>query len=442
MNKTTIATWGVSLAAAFYAGYSTNSGNSGDANANNVNQQQTSRPGENSEGSSLILSAKSGTTKRAPRAAVVKPPVKVVIADLKSLLGDSGMMNMDMSAFAESYNLIKDLSEEELLEALGMFTDGTKNPADLMPIMLILGKYAEYNPQNAMAYYKENAKTPQDKMMLLSSVVGSWAKTDPEGAYDWYMNDKKENPSANSGMMGGQTFGVLQIFQGLAKNDMSSAIEKLKKLDGVGFESQMAIAGITGSLKTKDDFVNFFEEAKDFDNDKAKSKALAAWAMRNPEEAIDWTQGLDDEKTKKTYNRQIFNGWMNSNPQEAANWYMETADDKSKDKYVSQIVQNWSWRNPEQAMTWVEEQEGIKKEESIESIIRSSTYQNPQFAIDNLDKIKNKKKQKNITRNIYSQMRQTNKTKAEEFINNSPYKEDVLKNFKEEDLGDFDFTPF
>ncbi|MCM8538601.1 MAG: hypothetical protein NE334_21850 [Lentisphaeraceae bacterium] len=439
MNKTTIATWAVSLAAAYYAGYSTSSNNSIETNTTNLQLEQSKQV---SQSSSLKLEATSKNTKRAPRAAVVKPPVKVVIADLKSLLGESGMMNMDMAAFAESYNLIKDLSEDELLEALGMFSDGTKNPADIMPIMLILGKYAEYNPQNAMAYYKENAKTPQEKMMLLSTVVSSWAKADPEGAYDWYMNDKKDNPSANSGIMGGQTLGVMQIFQGLAKNDMSSAIEKLKKLDAVGFEGQMAIAGITGSLKTKDDFVNFFEEAKDFDNDKAKSKALAAWAIRNPQEAIEWTEGLEDDKTKQTYNSQIFKGWMNTNPQEAANWYMETADEKNKDRYVSQIVQTWSWRNPQQAMTWIEEQEGIKKEESIESIIRSSTYQNPQFAINNLDKIKNKKKQKNITRKIYSQMRMTNKTKAKEFINNSPYKEDILKNFKEEDLGDFDFTPF
>ena len=103
----------------------------------------------------------------------VRLPVSVVMADLKALLGNSGMMAMDMASYAESYNVVKDLTEEELIEALDLLqADARKSGLLLMPLMFLLGKYAaEYDPNNAIAFYEHNITSPQGKMMALSDFI-------------------------------------------------------------------------------------------------------------------------------------------------------------------------------------------------------------------------------------------------------------------------------
>jgi hypothetical protein len=129
---------------------------------------------------------------------------------------------------------------------------------------------------------------------------------------------------------------------------------------------------------------------------------------------------------------------MMSNPQEAANWHMDNADDKTKQKAANEIIQNWSYRDPKAAMTWLDNQEGLDKDKSVKKIISSSIYSNPNFAIDNLEKLSSDKDKKQLSQQIYAQLKRNSPKKAADFLEDSPFKEELAKNNKTEDLGDFE----
>lgn len=426
MNKSIIGAWAVSVGVAFYAGFST-----GQPEIQVTDNKISKNPAENTKINSPAVTPTSVTdTKSANRLRVstakdARPPVSVVMADLKALLGSGNMMSMDMAAFAESYNLIKDLSEGELVEALDLLSGDINDPANMMPLMLILGKYAEFDPKNAMAYYESSITSPQTKMMALSSIMSSWAKTDPEGAYEWFQSQESENDGG--GIMGGRSMGMVQIVQGLAKKDLRSAIEKLNKLETVGFEAQMAATGIASALKDKEEFIEFFKQTEDLDNKNIKNSVLQNWVMRNPQEAVDWVETIEDEKEKSKYNQQVLSGWMNSSPKAAAEWYLNSAEDKNK--AAEKVVQKWSWRNPKAAMEWVESQEGIDNQKSMQKILESSIYQNPDFAINNMDKLEEDKSRQRLSERIYSHLKNQSKTKAEEFLESSPFKDEIVKKY-------------
>ena len=423
--KLVIGAWAASLGFAFYTGYS--------VGQPTVNITENNIAANNIESSSdtqkLGSSSKSSTKKEKQQSRLrISPvkkhrePVNIVMADLKALLGN-GMTGMDMAAFAESYNLVKDLSEEELTEALSLLQGDLKSPGNMMPLMLILGKYAEFDPLNAVAFYENNITSPQTKMMALGGILSSWSKTDPEAAYDWYLEKNKN--SKNSSVMGNAAFGMTYIFKGLANNDMGSAIEKLKSLNPIGYEAQMAASGIANSLREKEDFIDFFEKTKEIDNQKIKGSILQNWVDRNPQEVVAWLETQEEDEHSQKNNQQVLRSWMSNNPQEAAEWYLGKAEDKQK--AADTVVQQWTWRNPEAAMDWVKDKEGIDPQKSLQKILESSVYQNPEFAIKNINKLESTGSQQKLSVRIYAYLKNQSKSKAAEFLAASPFKDQINK---------------
>ena len=424
MNKSLIAAWAISLGAAFYVGMNLRP-DTATVNQPN-NQERASKSKGETENTSVSVTDSEGEARRLNANPVRKKvPVNVVMADLKALLGDTGMMSMDMAALAESYYLVKDLDEEDLLEALSQLQGNLNNPGNMLPLMLILGRYAELNPQNAMAFYENNITSPQAKMVALSGILSSWAKTDPEGAYEWFQN--KGDKDNSGGMMGGNSFSLVYIFQGLAKKDLNGAIEKLKSVGDESFKLQMAVSGVASSLRTKEDFVEFMEKVPEFKNKNAGRTVMQNWVMRNPDEAVAWVDGLEDKKRQKELAQNVLNGWMMTEPQKAADWYINKAEGDDKQKAIEQIVRTWGMNSPESSINWLEKQEGVDKQKSIKAIYTSALYSNPVYVADNLNKLTAENDRKDISVQLYQQLKNVNKEKAQEFFDKSPFKEDLKK---------------
>ena len=424
MNKSLIAAWAISLGAAFYLGMNLRP-DSDSVNKSN-SQEKTLKENGHQNSSTVAADDSSGEARRLNANPVRKKvPVNIVMADLKALLGDTGMMSMDMAALAESYYLVKDLDEEDLLEALSQLQGNLNNPGNLLPLMLILGRYAELNPQNAMAFYENNITSPQAKMVALSGILSSWAKTDPEGAYEWFQN--KGDKDNSGGMMGGNSFSLVYIFQGLAKKDLNGAIEKLKSVGDESFKLQMAVSGVASSLRTKEDFIEFMEKVPEFKNKNAGRTVIQNWVMRNPEEAVAWVDGLEDKKRQKELSKNVFNGWMMTEPQKAAEWYMGKAEGDDRQMVANNIASSWGMSNPEASIAWLEKQEGVDTQKSLKAIYSSAIYNNPVYVADNLEKLSAEKDRKEISLQLYQQLKNVNKDKAQEFFDKSPYKEELKK---------------
>jgi hypothetical protein len=422
MNKIIIATAALSAGLSFYLGYSfRNISINEDHSSINSASRDSDKKRQNT---STSISDEKATSRRINISSTKnRQPVNIVLADLKALLGDTGMMSMDISALAESYNLVKHLSEAELVEALNQLQGNLSHPSNMLPLMLILGKYAELNPLNAMEFYESKITSPQSKMVALSGILSSWSKSDPEGAYEWYQ--KKTEKGNNGGMMSASSIGLVYIFQGLAKKDLGSTIEKLKNLGASGFKAQMAASGIASSLRSKDDFIEFIEQTKDLKNDQIGNSVLGNWVLRNPSEAVEWIDSLESENEKKKYEKQILSSWMMTSPSEAADWYMSKSDDKQVS--ADHIIKSWSYRNPKAALNWVKSQDGLDSQKSIKAIFKSARFTNPGFVADNIDELSDTKAKKEVSLEVYRELKSQDKAKATEFLEKSPFKEDLLK---------------
>jgi hypothetical protein len=366
-----------------------------------------------------------------------RPNPAIVISDIKSLLGDPNMMSMDFASFAESYNLIKELNEAELFETLNLLSKNPNDMSNMMPLMLILSKYAEFNPLNAIAYYESNITNPQLKMGALSGIMSSWAKVDPIGAYDWY----NQNGSKSTGQFGAESMSLAPIFQGLAKRDIEDAILKLQEISSDGFKGQMAATGITSALKSKEEFASFLKISESLDNKQIQTSVLSNWAMRDPVEASEWIDSLEDKKKSDKYAQSILPSWLMSEGEKAADWYIERAPQEDKVKSIENVIQNWAYSDADGATAWAEKQGEGNNQKVLKSLVSTLSWSNPDKAISILEKIESKEDKQQLSQQIYNALKQSSPKKAKEFMENSPYKDKLsTKSFDVED-DSFDELP-
>ena len=356
-----------------------------------------------------------------------RPPVSQVMADMQILLGDSGMRTMDFAAFAESYNLVKNLNEEELLEALTMVQQNSNAQGKMFPIMLLLGRYGEVQPHNAMTYYEENIKSGQLKMMSLNSIVSSWAKNDPQGAFEWYRQKEEDDPTTQR--YGDRSSCLNAIFQGLARENLDDALVKLNEIKVDGWKGKMAASGITNSLRGKEDFLYFFEKTGDLENKDIKNAALRSWTARNPQEASEWVLSLEDKGEKKELTDKVLYSWMENDPQKASEWYLNSSDGDSKKALVT-VTEAWTRQSPKEAAKWLEEQNLQDNQTAVKTLVQSSTWRDPQLASQWVDKVGDEKEQKRMSKQLYNQWKLNDKKAAEKFLDESPFGEEIRAEFK------------
>ncbi|MCJ8270341.1 MAG: hypothetical protein MJK04_13180 [Psychrosphaera sp.] len=372
----------------------------------------------------LTMTQKTNSTATNSTATKKPPVVSDVLEALKSLLGNGGQ-SIDMAAIAESYNLIKKLTEQQLIDALTQLKGDLNNPNNLTPLLLILSQYAQKNPQRSVEFVQDNMSSTRSKMVAMSTIIQSWAKNDPLAAYDWYMTTKENNDS--NGLLGKHAAGLSSIFQGLAKRDINDAIEKLADLTGDTLGLSAAVSAMTGELTDKAEFTDFIAKTSEFDDKSARDGAIRTWAMKNPQEMTDWFDTIDDSQDKTALQEKALAGWMMTDPKNAADWYINTAEEKNKQVNADKIVSKWSQSNPEATLQWIGQQAGIDAQKSTQKLLESSAFFQPEFVNNNLELLANVKDKVTISVLLYMAYDRNNKKKAAEFLKQSPYKDELNK---------------
>lgn len=347
-----------------------------------------------------------------------KPRVFIedVVAKLKSFSLNPN--TFDLSTLAETYLLIKDLDEEQILATLSEFGNDLSDPKNRMSLMLLMNKYGEVNPENAIDYANNNIAKKQTKKMTIETIISSWAKQDPNAAYNWYQRNEKSD-------LNEQSFALVSIFKSFANINLNGAIDKIYALKNKSKDTNMALIGITASLQSTEDFQTMLTRSDEFENKGIKNQIIGSWAAKDPQEASQWLDSIDDNKEKIILQAKVFSTWIHSDPQEAADWYLNQANEDKSQKYANKIVSSWGRNNPEDALYWLNQQPSINNDKTIATLIASSAYNNPDFAISNIELLSNTKDKKNVSWSIYRSLKYKDKEKAAEFLASSPYKEEI-----------------
>ncbi|WDE07068.1 hypothetical protein SG34_009345 [Thalassomonas viridans] len=424
MKKGLFALWLSSVGLSFFLGYKISP-----AHQPQTTPNQPEFAPARSENTSIagVTAGKQQTT--APRVttrptsqAGTNEPVRVAdsLAQIKALLGNGNML-MDMEGIAQSYLLVKNFSEQDVLDSLALLQNELEQTDNMMPLMLLLGRYAELNPQQAIAFAENNIHSSQSKMTAMSSVIGAWAKQDPQAAYDWFL--ASEQDSADSGFFNANSVGLMAIFNGLANRDLNDAIDKLADISDSNSDTMMAINGITTSFTDKAQFIRLMEKTEEFDDRRIQESILSTWTMKNPEDTVEWLDTIEDLEHKKALQQDVLRNWMFTEPLDAATWYMGSAGDSDKQAAGEQIISHWGRNNPQATLNWLEQQPEIDNEASTRNLLETSVFEHPQFAIDHLERLSSDSDKQRISFNIYLALEHESKQKAANFVASSPYKE-------------------
>ena len=154
-----------------------------------------------------------------------------IVTKLKHQFGNSRSF-IDIAAIAASYDLVKNLTEDELLEALLTLKSELDTPSISTPFNVLISRYAELNPEHSIRFVEDNIQAKETKMTAILSIIEIWSKNEPLKAYAWYEQTKDNNEP--KGMHSSHTVSLVSIFDGLANNDFPDAIEKLVLLSNDG----------------------------------------------------------------------------------------------------------------------------------------------------------------------------------------------------------------
>lgn len=414
--------WSISIVGAFFLGYAIKS-SIVPAIATTTEPTEQVKPTQiNHRGEINTHKAQKQQQKTLVKQVSSKPVINDLLADLKQLLS-GGQMMTDMAAIAEAYDLVKDLSESELLSVLNSLRSGANNPKNNQLVSLLIGRLAAFDPVSAIHFIDNNISTPQAKMVSMMSALSSWTKADPISAYHWYIDPN--NGHSSGGMF--QSMGLMTLFNGLAEKDANDAFMKLTELENSGTEILMAAVGFSQSLESSNDFIHFIGQASELDDSRVKESLITSWVQKNPLETVEWLESIEDTEQKPQLQTKVFQSWMATEPLNAADWYLTTANNNEKISHAVEIIQSWGMGDPKAALNWLERQADFDKSQPIAKLLNSAVYMNINFAIDNLELLSTDKEKIKLSSSIYSALERANSRKAAGFLASSPYREGIEK---------------
>ncbi len=422
MNIKNTLFWITSISLAFFVGYFSKTTHQVET-ASKLPQVQTSQVFEaeknNSEGAAFNLNIKDIVNEE-DNEKISSLDNKMIMSKVKALLGQSTSM-IDISSIAKSYVLIESFSEQDVNDALSELQGSLSNNKNSMLVSLLIGRYAEMNPYGAVDFIENNINASNKRQQYLSSAISAWAKKDPSSAYYW----AKENDSEQDNFM--SSYKYVSIFNGLAKQDMDDAFSKLNEIADKGQNTTMAAIGVASTLESSEQFTEFYQNSKILDNDTIMGTAISSWVNNDPHMVKDWITSVEAGKDKTIMQEAILNSWLSSEPANAAEWYMNESNGDNRQASANKIATSWGMKDPKQALEWINQQSDIDSDMSTTKLLESSIYLDTQFVMDNLSLLNNENSKQKISRKIYYALKQKNKKKAESFLNDSAYKEYILK---------------
>lgn len=346
-----------------------------------------------------------------------------IVNELKLLTSDKTMI-FDIGAITESYNLIKNFTEQEIIEALELINAKNFQNGNTAIIVTLLRKFSSLNPEAAMNYVENNIDEPNSRKTAINIALSGWAKSDPYAAYNWYKTNQESELSLTNPFS--YSVALQSIFQSLATQNRYDAIDKLAEIDSDRFGLGMAMKGILRTVDNKDDYIEFIDLTSNLESNSGNKRAvITQWSSKEPNEVADWLATQEDSKDTIIMRNALLTNWLNNNPEEAAQWYLDSSIESDKQRPVDSILRVWSRSNPQKALAWLHQQTGINLEQSTKMLIQSSIYMNPQFAKNNLELLSNDQDKVSISTSIYKTLKRNNTKQAAKFLENSKYKNEI-----------------
>jgi hypothetical protein len=278
------------------------------------------------------------------------------------------------------------LSPEQLEEEAKKL-DGIPMPERIMASYVLFAKWAETDPQSAMAFSDKMGFTG---MFVKPTIMQSWASVDPVAASKFY----SENPSqfAMMGMFGGRGGGgpmgngaASIIASEWAKQNPEDAMTWAKSLNGA--EKGNALSSIVSQIAKTDPekAMQLASTMEGDDQSRANRQIAEALGAKSWGEAEKFIAGLPADQQEDA-RRRAFDGLAGQDPFEAAKQLTTFADDEQRGRATATVAEQMSRENPQEAFNLVVSS-GVTSDDAMRNVMMNYSRQDSKAALASIGQI-------------------------------------------------------
>ena len=332
------------------------------------------------------------------------------------------------SELSRLYLITGNLPEDKVLELMRAFLVDNIEDDDNPVFSVLFSKYIEANSKAALDFVSDEINDKNLRSRYLSQVVDSISKTDPIAAYEYVLQDiDAKGQLANRNQIT-LTSNLYSVFESLAKQDRLLAIDKLSELNQLGHSITIPAMGLTRALESKQEFVDLLTMTESIDNHEIERAIISKWTSNDPEEVGAW---LTEDYTGNRYDeieQRLIQNWSYIDREKSADWMIANSRPEKLSKNVANFVGSWGHDNPTEAMQWFNQQSAeIYNQSTFSDFLGSIAYSHPQFAINHLSSIEGEEGRSRVAQSIYQGFKRNSSSKAKAFLEQSPFREEILK---------------
>lgn len=424
-----LSVWLVSIGAAFWAGRHLESkGPEKTTPTENPSPAITLAPGS-PEGAGTEPDDSGGGTETKPAAV---HDAREVLAQARREMGPGMSSMMNPSTMFRALGPLMTLPASEIRGALAeVSATVTDSQQRAMFQSLLLSRWAEEDPKAALAYAEKLSTDggPMESQALMS-VVSTWAKREPEAAWDWYLKrrDSDEAPLGPNGF----DSSLMAIFGATAATNLDSALAKLALLDDDSSRN-MALMGIALSSVDAEKRKAVLARSESLDPDTKltlRQQVVSQWAYADPGEVMEWLRAQPAEDRSSVTDRVSY-ALMGNNPEKAAAFLMEDATEDNLGRRYSAIVSAWANRDPIAAGEWLNRQPKSAAQDQARMNFANHVIRiDPAAAMEWAKSIEGEGMRQNSVQNVYQQWRRRDADAAESALVNSGLPDDKIEKIR------------
>jgi len=335
-----------------------------------------------------------------------------VAGALKTILNAPGQLGR-MEALL---GFVKNLDAEGVEAALPFIRGMGRGGDQFMSMGLMMGRYAEIDPERALAYVGKQGG--MERGFGTSSILRSWAATDPRAAADYLTNNvigsggddwmlrrtagslasewAKQDPQAAlvwantlSDEMKGDAMN--NIVEQLTSQDPLEAAKVAMGFDGEQRERSLRTIADQWSRNEPEEAVKWAEALTVEGKTQALEEAVESWVGKDTDAAVAYMEKMDQGERDQIM-KEVVEQWGRKGAEAqpaAAEWVASQPDGKGKVDATGEIVGQWMRTDAESASGWLNEQpEGDAKDRGISALLRDrSVREDPEAAVAWADSI-------------------------------------------------------
>ncbi len=251
---------------------------------------------------------------------------------------------------------------------------------------MLLQKWTQLDPKSA-ANYAKNAKGFEDRFIATSSVLKTWARSNPEEALAWAQANAPAT-TANEGDQGGRWGGegnlaVNSVITQLAHTNINRALE-VASTQPTGRHSRLADSLVSELITQRG-----LEESRSAVSslpagsfrDSATAELAGRLAAKNAPETASWVMSLPQGEGRTRALSEVIDQWAKSDPATAGAYLTQLPATPENDPAKRSFAYNILSKDPEGAMAWAGSiSDPDQRTRTVDSLARNWSRQDPKAA--------------------------------------------------------------